>query len=98
VLRTRNLTAQEGDERFRSVRAHSLTPLREGLAAKVEESQRAGLVTSDIKPIAAAAALAAMMERMAAFHTDLEPWGVSRADLVETTARIVYQTVMGATD
>jgi AcrR family transcriptional regulator len=98
VLRTRNLTAQEGDERFRAVRAQSLTPLREGLAAKVEESQRSGRVTDDIKPIAAAAALAAMMERMAAFHTDLEPWGVSRGDLVETTARIVYQTVMGATD
>jgi AcrR family transcriptional regulator len=98
VLRTRNLTAQEGDERFRAVRAQSLSPLREGLAAKVEESQRSGRVTEDIKPIAAAAALAAMMERMAAFHTDLEPWGVSRADLVETTARIVYQTVMGATD
>jgi len=32
---------------------------------------------------------------MAAFHTDLEPWGVTRADLVETTARIVFQTVTG---
>jgi AcrR family transcriptional regulator len=98
VLRTRNLTAQEGDERFRSVRVQSLKPLREGLAAKLEESQRAGRVSHDITPIAAASALVAMMERMAAFHTDLEPWGVSRADLVETTARIVLQTVMGSAD
>jgi AcrR family transcriptional regulator len=96
VLRTRNLTAQEGDPRFRDVRAQALKPLREGLAAKVEESQRAGRVPSEITPIAAAAALAAMMERMAAFHTDLEPWGVRRSDLVETTARIIYQTVVGA--
>ena len=95
VLRTRNLAAQEGDERFRVVRVQSLKPLREGLAVKVEESQRAGRVTTGIKPIAAAAALVALMERMAAFHTDLEPWGVSRADLVETTAQIVHQTVMG---
>ena len=98
VLRTRNLAAQEGDERFRAVRAQSLTPLREGIAAKVEESQRAGRVTDEIKSIAAAAALSSMMERMAAFHTDLEPWGMSRNDLVETTARIVYQTVMGQPD
>jgi hypothetical protein len=33
---------------------------------------------------------------MAAFHIDLEPLGVSRQDLVETTARILRQTVTGA--
>jgi hypothetical protein len=32
---------------------------------------------------------------MAAFHTDLEPLGASREDVVETTARIIYQTVTG---
>jgi AcrR family transcriptional regulator len=97
VLRTRNLAAQEGDQRFRGVRNESLRPLREGLAAKVEESQRAGRVAPELVPMAAASALAAMMERMAAFHGDLELWGVSRSALVETTARIVYQTVSGAT-
>jgi AcrR family transcriptional regulator len=96
VLRTRNLAAQEGDQRFRTVRIASLTPLREGLAAKVEEAQRAGRVAAEITPMAAAAALASMMERMAAFHIELEPWGVARGELVETTARIVYQTVTGA--
>src|SRR5207344_2652921 len=44
VLRTRNLAAQEGDRRFRDVRNASLRPLREGLAAKVEEAQRTGRV------------------------------------------------------
>ena len=97
VLRTRNLAAQEGDRRFRDVRNESLRPLREGLAAKVEESQRAGRVGPEIAPMAAAAALAAMIERMAAFHTDLEPYGVTRAALVETTARIIFQTVNGPT-
>jgi AcrR family transcriptional regulator len=96
VLRTRNLAAQEGDQRFRSVRIDALRPLREGLAAKVEEAQRAGRVAAELTPMAAAAALAAMMERMAAFHVELEIWGVERPDLVETTARIVYQTVTGS--
>src|SRR6478752_6991744 len=76
VLRTRNLAAQEGDRRFRDVRNAALRPLREGLAAKVEESQRDGRVGPAISPMAAAAALAAMIERMAAFQADLEPYGV----------------------
>jgi AcrR family transcriptional regulator len=97
VLRTRNLAAQEGDHRFRTVRIDALRPLREGLAAKVEEAQQAGRVAAEITPMAAAAALASMMERMAAFHVELELWGVERRDLVETTARIVYQTVTGST-
>lgn len=97
ILRTRNLAAQEGDRRFRDVRNAALRPLREGLAAKVEEGQRAGRVPADLSPIAAASALASMLERMAAFHSDLEAFGASRADVVETTARIVYQTVTGRT-
>lgn len=88
VLRTRNLAAQEGDQRFRDVRNQSLGPLTSGLSAKVAESGAPGL-----EPYAAAAALVAMMERMAAFHVDLEPYGPTRADVVETTARIIHRTV-----
>jgi AcrR family transcriptional regulator len=97
ILRTRNLAAQEGDRRFRHVRNEALRPLREGLAGKVAESQKLGRVPAELSPIAAASALAAMLERMAAFHTDLEPYGASRSDVVETTARIVFQTVTGRT-
>ncbi len=97
VLRTRNLAAQEGDQRFRTVRNESLRPLREGLANKVMAARHDGRVAVDIAPMAAAAALSSMMERMAAFHTDLEPLGVQRRDLVETTARIIHQTVTGQT-
>jgi AcrR family transcriptional regulator len=85
VLRTRNLAAQEGDQRFRAVRNASLQPVTEGLAKLIP--------AGELSPIAAASALVAMMERMAAFHVDLEPLGASRADVVETVARIVYRTV-----
>jgi AcrR family transcriptional regulator len=88
VLRTRNLAAQEGDQRFRDVRNQSLGPLTSGLSDKVAASGVPGL-----EPYAAAAALVAMMERMAAFHVDLEPYGPTRDDVVETTARIIYRTV-----
>ena len=46
--------------------------------------------------MAASAALVALIERMAAFHHDLEPIGVDRPALVETTARIIFQTVVGS--
>jgi AcrR family transcriptional regulator len=95
VLRTRNLAAQEGDQRFRQVRNNSLRPLTDHLAAAVAESQAAGRVSAEMAPMAAAAALVALLERMAAFHRDLETLGVTRADVVETTARIVHQTVTG---
>jgi hypothetical protein len=39
--------------------------------------------------------MVAMMERMAAYHLDLEPRGLARPDLVETVARIIHQTVTG---
>lgn len=98
VLRTRNLAAQEGDPRFRQVRNNSLRPLTDHLAAAVAASQAEGCVSTDISPMAAAAALVALLERMAAFHRDLETLGITRADVVETTARIVHQTVTGGKD
>lgn len=90
VLRTRNLAAQEGDERFRAVRNAALRPLTEGIGAKV-----AARVDSGLAPYAAAAAMVSMLERMAAFHADLGAYGTSRADVVETTARILHHTATG---
>jgi len=93
VLRTRNLAAQEGDTRFRDVRNRSLEPVTRAVAAQVERSQAAGDVDASVTPYAAAAALVAMIERMAAFHRDLEPRGVSRDALITTTARILHRSV-----
>ena len=96
VLRTRNLAAQEGDERFREVRNRTLTPFLTTLTAKIEDARRRARVVGELSPLAASAALVAMIERMAAFHRELEPIGISRADLVETTARIIHHTVVGS--
>lgn len=90
VLRTRNLAAQEGDDRFRAVRNGALRPLTEGIAEKVAARAEPGLA-----PYAAAAAMVSMLERMAAFHTDLAAYGTSRAEVVETTARILHHTATG---
>jgi AcrR family transcriptional regulator len=95
VLRVRNLAAQEGDVRFRTLRRNSNRPFIDGLAAHVQAAQRAGRVEPALSPITAAAALMALLERMAAFHADLEFMGSNRADVVETCARIVHQTIEG---
>src|SRR5207302_8833874 len=95
VLRTRNLAAQEGDMRFREVRNRWLSEITDRLATRVAENQKAGRVAADINPWAAAAAMVAMMERMAAYHFEFEARGVSRADMVGTLIRIVHQTVTG---
>lgn len=96
VLRTRNLAAQEGDPRFREIRNRALEPFLTRLSTRIAASQREGLVARELSPVAASAALVALIERMAAFHHDLEPIGVDRPALVETTARIIFQTVVGS--
>jgi len=95
VLRTRNLAAQEGDERFRDVRKRTLSGFMSSLEAKIADAQQAGRVVGEMSPVAASAALVALIERMAAFHRELEQIGIGRHDLVETTARIIHQTVVG---
>jgi AcrR family transcriptional regulator len=95
VLRVRNLAADEGDRRFQKVRQDTLTPVLGHLAAQIEAGQRAGRVDPQLQPAAAAAAMGAILERLAAYHRELEALGVSRDDLVETCARILHQTVTG---
>jgi len=95
VLTLRNVAAQDGDERFRAVRNGALSLITDPLSERIAEAQDEGQVGQEITPYAAAAAMVAMLERMAAYHTNLEPRGVNRDDMVETLARILFQTVTG---
>jgi AcrR family transcriptional regulator len=94
VLRIRNLAAEEGDGRFRDVRIRTLGAITQRLQAQIEANQQADRVPSELSPYAAAAGLVAMMERMAAYHLDLEP-KTTRGEIVETVSRIIHQTVTG---
>ncbi|MFQ5512865.1 MAG: TetR family transcriptional regulator [Myxococcota bacterium] len=95
VLRIRNLAADEGEERFRRVRQRALRPILDQFAAHIREAQRQGRISREINDYAAAAALAAILERLATYHSELESLGVTRRDLIETSARILYQTLTG---
>jgi AcrR family transcriptional regulator len=95
VLRLSSLRSEEGDRRFLKLRRDTVTPILQAIAKLVEEGQRAGRVSKRMHPIAAAAALAAILERLAAYHRSLEGLGVTREHLVETSASILYQIVTG---
>jgi AcrR family transcriptional regulator len=96
VLRVRNLASEEGDPRFRDVRRRVHGPVIEALATEVVRGQEAGRIVREIHPFAAAAALAAILERLAAYHAELQTFGVTREHLVETSARILVRTLGGA--
>lgn len=95
VLRARGLAAQEGDERFRRSRNEAIVPMTTALEAKVIQAQAAGRVSKELQPFATGAALVAMVERMAAFREEFLVRGVNREHLVDTTARVIHQTVTG---
>ncbi len=90
----RNVAAEQGDRRFQKVRIRALRPVLQELAKKIE-STHGGAKAAGIHPVAAAAALAAILERLAAYHQELELLGVSHEQLVETSARILHQIVTG---
>jgi len=95
VLTLRNMASERGDRRFQRVRQESIGPVLDALAARVREAQARGAVSAALEPYAAAAALAAILERLAAHHRDLGFFGVSRDALRETCARILLQTLTG---
>ncbi|MBA3654234.1 MAG: TetR/AcrR family transcriptional regulator [Actinobacteria bacterium] len=95
ILRVRNLASEEGDARFRDVRIRTLSRITDRLRMQIVAAQTGGRVAPELQAYAAAAGLVAMLERMAAHHVSIEDRGLSRADLVETLARIIHGTVTG---
>jgi len=95
VLTLRNMASERGDRRFQRVRQEGIGPVLDALAARIREGQARGAVSKALHPYAAAAALAAILDRMAAHHRDIGFFGVTRDDLRETCARILLQTLAG---
>lgn len=95
VMQVRNLAAEEGDQRFRDARVASVRQLTDHLCAVIGASQDAGRVSARLDAYAAAACLVAMLERVCAYHFELERFGLARDAMIDTPAMIVYQTVTG---
>jgi len=95
VLLLRNLSADKGDVRFQRVRRAAIAPVLDRLAARIREAQEAGRVSPAIHSYLASAAMAAILESLGAHYRELRHFEASREELVETCARILYQTVTG---
>jgi AcrR family transcriptional regulator len=95
VLQLRNVLADRGDRRFMRVRRETLSPVLDALAGRIDEARAEGRVSEAIHPWAAAAGMGSLLERLAAHQSELALRGVSRGDLRETCARILFQTVTG---
>ncbi len=95
VLHLRNLAVERGDRRFLRVRLLGIGPILEALARQLGKGQAEGRVSRALHPVAAAAALAAFLERLAAHRRELGHLGVTRDHIRETSARILFQTLTG---
>jgi AcrR family transcriptional regulator len=95
VLTLRNMASERGDRRFQRVRQESIGPVLDALAARIREGQARAAVAKAFHPYAAAVAIAAILERLAAHHRDMGFFGVTRDDLRETCARILLTTLIG---
>lgn len=96
VLRVRNTAADEGDARFLAMRSQATTPLLSAMTQQLEVRQKNKTnvpVSNSMKPLAAAVAMGAILDRLSAYRKELESLGLSRADIVETSARILHNTL-----
>lgn len=98
VLLARNLLADEGDLRFMRARRDALGSLMAGLAKAVVEGQQEGRIDSALNPMATAAAIAAVFERLATYSSELGLLGVPREAIVETCARLMLQILVPRDD
>ena len=96
ALRIRNTASDEGDRRFLAIRDEAMTPMLTAVSRQIILYRGSSLAAGE-HPGAAAAAIGAILERLASYHTELETMGVTRENLVETVARIVRKTITDET-
>lgn len=93
ILRIRNLAADEGDARFMELRGAAMMPILAAMAALMERCGAAER-NPEITPAAAALAMSAILDRLAAYHRVVEN-DVSHESLVNTSADILLHTLTG---
>jgi AcrR family transcriptional regulator len=97
ILRVRDLRAEEGDQRFWTVRQRGYSAVVPELTRKIEAAQASGRVSADLNSYAAAAAAMAMMERLFTYQSVFRRRGVDKEAMASTLGAILYETVTGHT-
>jgi AcrR family transcriptional regulator len=94
VLRVVDLSTDEGDRRFRSIRVKWLNNLTRAFATVTESFQGEGKNVG-FDPMANAGVLVTMIANVAAHHFGFEFWGIKTADVRVALARHIYWGVTG---
>jgi AcrR family transcriptional regulator len=94
VLRVVDLSTEEGDLRFRTIRARLLNAVTTELAAVIASMQAEGR-NLGVEPLAQAGTLVTTLANVAAHHTGFEFWGIHTADVRISVARQVYWGTTG---
>jgi AcrR family transcriptional regulator len=95
VLRVVDLATDEGDQRFRQIRARMLNGLTLALVEVIDELKRSSRHPDDLDPMATAGVLVSMLAHVAAHRYGFEFWGIRTDDLRRSMARVVHTTVTG---
>jgi AcrR family transcriptional regulator len=95
VLRTRDLRAEEGDDEFRRLRRKAFYQLMDPMVEQLVAGQKAKRVSKHLNPGATAAAMYAMLERLATYLPEYETGGIPRASIIDTMATVMRQTLTG---
>jgi len=94
VLRVVELTTNEGDRRFRTIRVRLLNAVTTELATVTAAFQAEGR-NLGVDPVANAGVIVTMLANVAAHHSGFEAWGIPLADARTAMARHVYWGVTG---
>jgi AcrR family transcriptional regulator len=94
LMRVMELTAAEGDQRFRSIRVGLLNEFTIALSSVVSEFQRGGKAGT-ASPMATAGALVSMLAHVAAHRYGFEDFEIRTQALKPAMANILYVSVTG---
>jgi len=95
VLRTRDLRAEEGDDEFRRLRRKAFFQLMDPMIEQLTAGQKAKRASRHLNPGATAAAMYAMLERLATYLPEYESHGIPREAIIDTMATVMRQALTG---
>jgi len=95
VLRTRDLRAEEGDDEFRRLRRKAFFQLMDPMIEQLTAGQKAKRASRHLNPGATAAAMYAMLERLATYLPEYESHGSPREAIIDTMATVMRQALTG---
>lgn len=96
IMRVIDLTAEEGDTRFRAIRTRLLNAFNNQLVGVIEAEKKAGNHPKGLSAEATAGVMVSMLSNVASHHYVFEQFGVEVDDLSKSMARVLYLGVTGS--